>query len=83
MNMIHEWYYAPGKPMKSTTVILTENPKENSCFGIKRNSILNSLSYFSVSENFVFDIMHDILEGVAQYEMKLLFEYLNKNFISQ
>lgn len=26
--------------------------------------------------------MHDILEGVAQYEVKLLFEYLNENFIS-
>ena len=27
-------------------------------------------------DNFVFDTMHDILEGVAQYEVKLLFEYL-------
>ena len=61
---------------------LVENPRENSCFGLKRNSILNSLSYFSVSDNFVFDIMHDILEGVGQYEIKLLFEYLNQNFIS-
>ena len=61
---------------------LMENPRENSCFGIKRNSILNTLAYFSVSDNFVFDIMHDILEGVAQYEVKLLFEYLNRNFIS-
>ena len=61
---------------------LVENPRENSCFGIKRNSILNSLTYFNVSDNFVFDIMHDILEGVAQYEIKLLFEYLKQNFIS-
>lgn len=60
---------------------LVENPRESSCFGIKRNSILSSLSYFSVSDNFVFDIMHDILEGVAQYEIKLLFKYLNQNFI--
>lgn len=58
-----------------------ENPRE-SYFGIKRNSILNSLSYFSVSENYVLDIMHDILEGVAQYEIKLLFEYLNQKSIS-
>lgn len=61
---------------------LVENPRENSCLGLKHNSILNSLSYFNVSDNFVFDIMHDILEGVAQYEIKLLFEYLNQNFIS-
>lgn len=61
---------------------LVENPRENCHFGIKRDSILNSLSYFSVTDNFVFDIMHDILEGVAQYKIKLLFEYLNRNFIS-
>lgn len=61
---------------------LVENPRENSRFGIKRDSILNSLSYFSVTDNFVFDIMHDILEGVAQYKIKLLFEYMNQNFIS-
>lgn len=42
--------------------------KAPGCFGIKRNSIQNSLSHFSVSENFVLDIMHDILEGV--YSMK-------------
>lgn len=45
---------------------LVENPRENSCFGIKHNSILNSLSYLNVSDNFVFDIMHDIVEGVGQ-----------------
>lgn len=39
------------------------------------------VTFCNVSDNFVFDIMHDILEGVAQYETKLLFEYLNKNFI--
>lgn len=61
---------------------LRENPRETSCFGLKRNSIFNSLSYFSVSDNFVLDIMHDVLEGVAQYEIKLLFGYLNQNFIS-
>lgn len=60
---------------------LMENPRENSCFGIKHNGILNTLAYFSVSDNFVFYIMHDILDGVAQYEVKL-FEYLNCNFIS-
>jgi len=38
-------------------------------------SLLNTLSYFNVSENFAFD-MHNILEGVGQYEMKLLFDYM-------
>lgn len=53
---------------------LEENPRESSCFGIERNSIHNTLLYFSV-------IMHDVLEAVAQYEVKLLFEYFNNNFI--
>ncbi len=61
---------------------LRENPRETCYFGVKHNSILNSLSYYSVSDNFVLDIMHDILEGVAQYEVKLLFGYLNENLIS-
>ncbi|XP_056315761.1 uncharacterized protein LOC130230656 isoform X1 [Danio aesculapii] len=60
---------------------LADNPNENSCYGIKRNSILNTLTYFNVSENFMLDIMHDILEGVAQYEVKLLFEYMSCNLI--
>lgn len=60
---------------------LADNPNENSCYGIKRNSILNTLTYFNVSENFVLDIMHDILEGVAQYEVKLLFEYMSCGLI--
>ncbi|XDV45398.1 hypothetical protein PO909_013506 [Leuciscus waleckii] len=61
---------------------LADKPYENSCYGIKRNSVLNTLTYFNVSENFVLDIMHDILEGVAQYEVKLLFEYMSCNLIS-
>lgn len=62
---------------------LESNPSKLSVFGLKRNSVLNSLQYFHVSCNFSLDIMHDILEGVAQYEMKLLFEYLAENFISK
>lgn len=61
---------------------LADNPNENSCYGIKRNSVLNTLTYFNVSENFVLDIMHDTLKGVAQYEVKLLFEYMSCNLIS-
>ena len=62
---------------------LIQNPNEGHCYGIKRNSVLNTLTYFNVCDNFVFDIMHDILEGVAQYEVKLLFLYLSDNFISR
>lgn len=61
--------------------MLSQNPGETSCYGIKRDSIFNSLTYFSVTDNYVFDIMHDILEGVGQYEIKLLLEYLSANII--
>lgn len=36
-----------------------------------------------MAENYAVNIMHDILEGVGQYEVKLLFEYLMEHFISK
>lgn len=62
---------------------LEENPQVKSIFGLKRNSTLNSLTYFHVCNNYSFDIMHDLLEGVTQYEIKLLFGYLTQHFISE
>ena len=42
-------------------------------YGINRNSILNQLSYFNVCNGGLLpDLLHDILEGVLQYEVKLL-----------
>ena len=62
---------------------LVDDPALTSLFGIKRKSILNTLQYFDIAENYAVDIMHDILEGVGQYEITLLFEYLIKHFISK
>ena len=40
-------------------------------YGINRESILDSLSYFSTCTGaLVPDVMHDILEGALQYEVK-------------
>lgn len=44
-------------------------------FGVKRNSVLNDCIHFHVLSNFSMDIMHDLLEGVVQYEMKLVLKY--------
>lgn len=42
-------------------------------YGINRNSILNQLSYFNVCNGGLLpDLLHDILEGALQYEVKLL-----------
>ena len=41
--------------------------------GINHNSILNELAYFHVCSGALLpDVMHDILEGALQYEMKLM-----------
>ena len=42
-------------------------------YGINRDSVLNELTYFNVCEGGLLPhIMHDILEGALQYEMKLM-----------
>ncbi|XP_057706931.1 uncharacterized protein LOC130924402 [Corythoichthys intestinalis] len=51
-------------------------------FGVKSSCLLNSLKYFHTAENFSVDVMHDVLEGVAQYEMKLLFVYFKEHFVT-
>ena len=42
-------------------------------YGINRDSILNELSYFHVCDGSLLpDVMHDLLEGALQYEVKLM-----------
>ena len=46
-------------------------------YGINRDSALNQLSYFHVCDGSLLpDIMHDVLEGVLQYEVKLLLQFI-------
>ena len=40
--------------------------------GIKGMCLLNALQYFHVTENVTVDIMHDLLEGIAPFELKLI-----------
>ncbi|KAJ8018461.1 hypothetical protein HOLleu_43537 [Holothuria leucospilota] len=44
----------------------------DSTTGVKGKSILNELRYFHVVTNYNFDIMHDMLEGVCPFEVKLI-----------
>lgn len=63
---------------------LPENPRLSSLYGLKKKkSTLNSLNYFHVCNNYSFEIMHDLLEGVAQYMIKLLFGYLTQHVMSE
>lgn len=47
-------------------------------FGLQKNCALNNLQYFNTFESNSVDIMHDLLEGVGQYELKLFLLYLTK-----
>lgn len=49
---------------------------DSSQTGLKRDSVLNNLSFYHVSDNVAVDIMHDVLEGVGPYEVKLVLNSL-------
>ena len=50
-------------------------------YGLHRDSSLNALRFFHVTEGLVPDIMHDCLEGCVQYEVKELLKYLSSRGI--
>ena len=58
------------------------NPTLPHVYGVKRFCLLNSLQYFNTVNNFSVDVMHDILEGVAQFEVKLVLQYIQNNFLN-
>jgi hypothetical protein len=47
--------------------------------GIKSSSPLNLLKYFHAADNFVQDLMHDVLEGICKYDMNLVLNSLLKS----
>jgi len=49
---------------------------DSSKTGLKRDSVLNNLSFYQVSDNVAVDIMQDVLEGVGPYELKLVLNSL-------
>lgn len=65
--------------------LLRQNCNVPKDFGIKSvNSVLNESKYFHTANNPVFDIMHNLLEGVLQMEIKLVLQYyiLEKKYLS-
>lgn len=49
---------------------LQDNPMLSSTFGVKKKMcLLNILNFFHTSDSYAVDIMHDLLEGVVQYEL--------------
>ena len=46
-------------------------------YGVKRKSLLTQLQYFNIcSGALIPDVMHDVLEGVLQYEAKLVLSHI-------
>ena len=45
-------------------------------YGIHHDSLLNTSRFFHVTEGLPQDIMHDVLEGTLEYEIKELLKYL-------
>lgn len=72
---------------ENTSTLRTEENYSKDCVsnnykltGIKENSVWNQLKNFHVTDNLCVDIMHDILEGVCQYDLtniihKLIYQY--------
>ena len=55
--------------------IETSDVNISSHFGINVRSILNQSRYFHVIEGLPGDAMHDVLEGLLQYEVEELLKY--------
>lgn len=54
---------------------LEKDPSLSVQYGINRNSILNTIPGFSVVTGLPQDFMHDLLEGVVNYELRLLLRH--------
>lgn len=50
--------------------------------GCKACVFVKHSTVFHTSDNHAVDIMHDILEGVAQFEVKLILEYILENYLT-
>ncbi len=52
---------------------LQSDPTLHQVCGVKRTCLLNTLQYFNLSDNFSVDLINAcILDGVAQFELKLV-----------
>ncbi|KAG1670659.1 hypothetical protein GQR58_016758 [Nymphon striatum] len=63
---------------------LKTDATEVSRSGVVSDSVFNKLPYFHVTENYTPDVMHDLLEGVCPYEIKLILSVLvfEKKYLS-
>lgn len=54
---------------------------DQSLTGVKSRCIFNRLSHYHVTENIIYDVMHDVLEGVANFGMVAVISYICDKFL--
>ncbi|KYQ46978.1 hypothetical protein ALC60_00120 [Trachymyrmex zeteki] len=68
---------------KEQVAAITANKGMETFTGVKENSALHSSNYFHCTSNYIFDSMHDLLEGICKTILKLILHIyicLNKYF---
>lgn len=55
---------------------INNEPAKAKLYGFRKDSVLNSSKFFHCANNLVFDVMHDIFEGVASTELFLVIKTL-------
>lgn len=65
---------SPSEHIRQCEEVLNDQTKSIE-YGVNRNSILNDVIGFSVITGLPHDIMHDMLEGVANYETRLFLQH--------
>lgn len=53
-------------PINYAADLEINNPKQT---GIVQNSVFNKVPSFHVTQNFIFDVMHDLFEGICVYDI--------------
>ena len=67
----------------SNISVITCDPESTSVYGIKRESYLNVLNFFLVTEGLPPDLAHDIFEGVAiDVILHIVSHFISENVIS-
>jgi len=76
---------APKCSIRKDTTIKIENIRnelnyqedlQNLQHGVIKECLLSELNHFQVTQNYSVDIMHDIFEGVARYDVALFLKYI-------
>ena len=61
---------------------IEDDPSQSREFGVNHKSLLIEIEHFDIcSGTLICDVMHDLLEGLLQYETKLLLNYcIERNY---